>query len=54
MMNELRTVFNEIDICEEEDTLLDKRLETFIEVLKSIGNKNPSLCISNDYDINKY
>ena len=51
MMNELRTVFNEIDICEEEDTLLDKRLETFIEVLKSIGNKNPSLCISNDYDI---
>lgn len=50
MLNELRSIFNEIDIIEEEDTLLDKRTENFIDVLKSIVNKNTFLSSSNEYD----
>ncbi len=51
MLNELRSIFNEIDIIEEEDTLLDKRTENFIDALKSIVSKNSFLSTSNDYDI---
>jgi len=51
LLNELRNIFNEIDIIEKEDTYLDQRTENIVEVLRSIVKNNPNLCISNDYDI---
>jgi hypothetical protein len=51
MLNELKGIFNDLEIIETEDTLLDKRTDVFIEVLRSIVSKNPNLCNSTDYDL---